>query len=627
MALADFVLAALEREGWHVADDGTGLFAGQDANNERVQLAFDAAVLERHTQPGVFMGQAPQLYQPGKPAFERLVQRWIDRSAVHGADNRPSAADAAAIAARWAGEIPGASFVGCKAIVGPGIVTGRVQCRARAANAVDSYEKVVAIEVEAAAEAALSVVDGAAHVHPKAVFPDIERLVESRANEDPDIRQFRTFYEQRLERELDKSDHGERREKLLNDLSPSVTAEAAAVEYAVDGERTFDVAYRFGESEPYRSRITLAGGAVATEPARRRCDVTAQMLPEDCLETCQVTGARALRHLMQRSEVGGGYALSDQVIACPLTGKRILPTEAETCCLTGVVALRTALVRSAVSGRYVVPERATACEMTGVAVVDDERVASDLSGKRFRRDEAVQLADGKTVAHRSEAKCCDFTGGFHREADCVLSAYSGKRMAKHRVVVSELSGRLADVSELRTCGKTGMKGLPDELVTSALSGTWMLPEYSVTLDDGRIAALSETTRCTWTDKLLPTADTAECKLCGVRLDKRLINNSGEFVGLREVLDGMRSGPRSADPDFLARTAPAVFGGFTDCKVLSSATNKVHILSAVKSFLGFNRKRCAVIAIGELAGMTLVGKAVVGKQAPNGWVVTEVHQMP
>ncbi|MBM3955980.1 MAG: DEAD/DEAH box helicase, partial [Planctomycetes bacterium] len=626
MPLASFVLAALEREGWAVADDGTGLFTGHDANRERVQLAFDAGVLERHVRPGVFMGQAPQLYQPGKPAFERLVQRWIDRSAVHGADQRLSREETAAIAARWSGEIPGASYIGCEPVAGRATVTGRVHCRARAANAVDSYEKVVAIEITAVAEGAVAPFD-AAQVHPKTVFPDVERLVEARAAEDPDIGQFRTFYQQRLERELAKTDAGERREKLVNDLAPGVTAEAAAVEYVVGGEQAVDVAYRVGESAPYRSRITIAGGAVTRQPERQRCDVTGQVLPAECLEVCQVSGVRALRHLMQRSEAGGGYALAEECITCPITGKRILRTEAETCCLTGGVALRSALVQSAVSGRYVVPDRATTCEVTGAAVIDDERVTSDLSGKRFRRDEAVRLADGTTVGHRSEARCCEFSGVYLREADCAVSAYSGKTLAKERLRMSEISGRAGDESELHACGITGTKGLPDELAKSALSGMWLLPDRAVTLEDGRVAAVRETGRCAWTDALLPSSDTGLCALCGLRFDKRLINASGEFVGLRQVLDGTRTGARFADPGFLARTAPAVFQGFTSCSVVSSATKKAHILHGAKSFLGFNRKVFAVIALGEVSGLTLAGKALVGKPTPTGWVATDVHAMP
>lgn len=745
MPLEDFVLAALGREGYRVADNGSGLYSGCDANNEAVQFTFAPEVLEQHTQPGVFMGRVPHLYQPGKPAFERLVQRWIDQSAVLGEDTRCAASDAEAIARRWVSTIPNASFVGIKMAEVGGAVSGRVYCITRAANAVDGYEKILPIPIAAPIDTWSVSVASATPVHPKAVISKLESLIDSCVSNDHDIQQFRQFYEQRLQRELDNTDTGDRRDKLVNDLSPSVTAEAAAIDYAINGGRALDVAYRLGGASEYRSRIVVENGNVTTEPGRQKCALTAALLPDDCLETCQVTGKRGLRELMQKSDVGGGYAVPGKCLTCALTGRRILETEAETCCLTGKAACRTSMVKSAISGRYVVPERATACEITRAVVADDELVQSRVSDKWFRRDEAVLLSDGVSAAHRSEAKQCAFTNVFLSPAESTVSAYSGKTMAKSRVVRSALSGRECDPSELRKCEESGLIVLPDELVKcavsgksiikdlaavcpetnacasktafleceetkakvlpnglgqccvtgkrvraslltasaasgrtalpaamvrceetgvallpnevgrsgisgkqadirllrqcmvtkriglkselvkSALTGSWMLPEHAVVLADGRPAGRHESTECQWTGKNLPTAATADCRLCGVRLDKKLLNASGEFARLREILDGKQTGKPFPDAGFLVRTSPHIFQGVHACDHVSSDSKKAHILFGVKSFLMLYRRVFAVVTTGEMSGMKPVGNALFGKRAGGGWIATEVNK--
>ena len=745
MQLEDFVLSALAREGYRVTDNGSGLYSGRDANKEPVQFTFDSEVLEQHTRPGVFMGKVPHLYQPGKPAFERLVQRWIDQNAVHGEDTRCPAEEAEATARRWVSSIPKGSFVGVKMIEGGGSVGGRVYCVTRAANAVDSYEKILPIPIAAPLAAWKVPVESAAPVHPKAVFPQLESLIDSCVTGDRDVQQFRQFYEKRLQRELEKTDTGDRREKLLNDLSPSVTAETVAIDYTIGGGRTLDVTFGVGGAGEYRSRIVVENGNVTTEPGRQKCALTAALLPDDCLETCQVTGKRGLRELMQKSDVGGGYAVPGKCLTCALTGRRILETEAETCCLTGKAACRTSMVKSAISGRYVVPERATACEITRAVVADDELVQSRVSDKWFRRDEAVLLSDGVSAAHRSEAKQCAFTNVFLSPAESTVSAYSGKTMAKSRVVRSALSGRECDPSELRKCEESGLVVLPDELVKcavsgkailkaltavcpetlacasktaflecgetkakvlpnglgqccvtgkrvraslltasaasgrtalpaamvrcgetgvallpnevgrsgisgkqadirllrqcvvtkriglkselvkSALTGSWMLPEYAVVLADGRTAGRHESAECLWTGKRLPNDATAECRLCGVRLDKELLNASGEFARLREILDGKQTGKPFPDAGFLARTSPDIFQGVHACDHVSSDSKQAHILFGVKSFLMLYRRVFAVVTTGEMSGMKPVGNALFGKRSGGAWVATEVNK--
>jgi hypothetical protein len=469
----------------------------------------------------------------------------------------------------------------------------------------------------------------------------------------------------------------------MNDLSPSVTAEAAALEFEIRGRLGLEVAYRLRGDCEYRSRLEVEDGRLMAEPRRGLCELTAAEYPEDCLETCQVTGKRGLRELMAQSDVGGGYALPGNCMTCELTGKRILETEAEKCAVTGQVAARAALMRSDLSGRFAVPQRTAVCELTGARLIDDELMQSAASGKWFRRDEAVQLVDGASHAHRSEAMRCEVSGQWLLESETTVCLETGMRAGKPRFVecaatgekvlpagigecclsglkvrksllkASAASGRFALAGQMCTCAESGAVFLPDEvassevsakvvdkrllrkclvsgrigttseLLKSAVSGAWLLPEHTVTLADGQPAGLHEVGLCQWTDRYLPLAVTAECRLSGIRLDKRLLNASGEFGPLREVLDGNRNGKAFPDRGFLARALPEAFKGVQGCDYLTSISKKAHILFGTKSFFGLNKRVFAVIAVGEMSGLKLVGRALCGKRASGVWVANEV----
>jgi hypothetical protein len=188
---------------------------------------------------------------------------------------------------------------------------------------------------------------------------------------------------------------------------------------------------------------------------------------------------------------------------------------------------------------------------------------------------------------------------------------------------SEVSGKVVDKRLLRKCLVSGVIGTTSELVKSVVSGAWLQPEHTVALADGQPAGRHEVAFCQWTDRYLPLAATAECRLSGVQLDKRLLNASGEFGPLREVLDGTRTGKVFPDRNFLARALPDAFRGVQGCDYLTSISKKAHILFGTKSFFGLNKRVFAVIAVGEMSGLKLIGRALCGKRASGVWVPTEV----
>ena len=110
------------------------------------RFTFDQSVYERFIQPGVFMGRAPLLYQPGKPAFERLVQRWIDRSGAFIEDRRYSRDQIETIASEWVASVPYGTFVEAEVDQHHEGFAGQLVCRTRVANSIDSYEKLISVD-------------------------------------------------------------------------------------------------------------------------------------------------------------------------------------------------------------------------------------------------------------------------------------------------------------------------------------------------------------------------------------------------------------------------------------------------------------------------------------------------
>lgn len=174
-------------------------------------------------------------------------------------------------------------------------------------------------------------------------------------------------------------------------------------------------------------------------------------------------------------------------------------------------------------------------------------------------------------------------------------------------------------------GKTITTG---ELVKSVVSGVWLLPDHTVTLANGQPAGRHEVALCQWTYRFLPLAATETCRLSGVRLDKRLLNASGEFGPLREVLDGTRTGKAFPDKGYLARACPDAFGGISGCEFVTSVSKKAHILFGTKSLfgLGIGKRVFAVIALGELSGLKLIGNALFGKRTRGVWAAIDVKEV-
>ena len=471
--LKAFVVDALKAEGATVNDRGDGVFTSKSRNVGEERFTFDEDVHQRASQEGVFMGRAPLLYQQGRPAFERLVQRWIDRSSLKLEDNKTNQDDPNQIAAKWTATFQGAVLLDATVSQRRHRFSGYVICRTRVANAVDSYEKLIHLNYDSDSNSK-NAASNATVLEPRLGFKlNADGFIETQVESDKDVRLFRDYYETRLKNEMGQSDVGDRGKKLINDLRPSVTVETSAVKGKLTESMSIAVRYRFSKELVYVSNLQIEGGRIVGEPKRQLCDLSKQKLPTDCLEKCAFTGRYALREMLERSEISGEFALPEVFVTCEKTGLRVHRVETDICCKSAKRVCRGELVKSELSGRMALPEYAAKCQITNTIVLDDELVVSSCSGKRIRMDQAISLTGSNDLVHQSEGTQCAYSGNWYRKSDCEFSDVTGKPVSKERTVTSDMSGRKCDVSEIKKCVETGQKLLPDEVGVCTITNKTM----------------------------------------------------------------------------------------------------------------------------------------------------------
>lgn len=548
--IEDFVTRAFTADGATIHEEADGLYRSARQGVHDDVFTFDKAVWQKFSQDGVFMGRAPLLFQPGAPAFERLVQKWCDRASLL-VDNYPTSNEVLRqSAAAWAKQMPNATIETTRVFENSKNVGATLLCKARISNSVDSYEKLLHVDVESHVE-----IDSETRSHNvdvAEIFQHQKSEIVTAIKQDGDLRVFYDYYAERLHRELAKSDSGSRREALILDLRPTAIGEIVGAKCRTKTEFAAEVNYRFPDSPSYTSVLRAgARGAIVT-PQLNECGATGWTVPDECLDECVVSGKRALRHLLVASELSGQLAMTKHVLACEVSGRKVLETEIEKCAITEQRVSPDLLVTSEMSGRRAIQAKNACCDITGAIVLMDELVESSRSGRSFRKDEAVELSSTGGIAHKSEATWSPYTAKWYVPELCVRSAVTGDSMPKSEAESSDRSGRVAHASELVKCEVTGRTLLPDEtvvcqvtfvrvdnsLVFSRYDLQWYPPDEcersAVTGDlalktelresdkSGKRAHTSEIVTCEVTGKSLLPAETQTCEVTGRRVDKDLL---------------------------------------------------------------------------------------------------------
>ena len=475
---------------------------------------FDQRHWEQFEETALFHGRKPKLYQPGKPAFERLVQKWIDHAQHFVTDLREVAhQQIESQVDNWLQRVSGSRLVNVEVESTANMMQGQSLCKVTAGNGLDSYEKLVEVvhrppdhrPVQADFLMRAEVEEMA--VDPNEVIPKAGIESEESVRRDADVSAFCEFYLARLDEELGRT-QGELnlKKRLTDDFQPHIHGETVALEAVQYCVIRCVADFTIDAKGPYQAALVLSPttGQVLEEPEWGLCGETGREVPDECLDTCDISGSRVLRHLLVVSEESGRKALSRYSVQCEATGRIVLEDELLTSDVSGKHAAPSCFEMSPVSGRRGLLDEFVQCEVTGTRVLVDEVTISELSGRKYRSDEVARCAISGVTGHRLELVKCDVSGDYIVAEYAGQSDVSGRQVRQDLLFSSEKNPlRRGTKDELVTCELTGRRLLSDEVLQCAVSGASIDRDLLQTSEEsGRLVSPSESVRCEVTGRLI-----------------------------------------------------------------------------------------------------------------------------
>ena len=557
----EFVERGLALEGATIERKGPQVLLAHRERQPIEEVVFDEAMWQVLRRPGAFGGRGPKLYVPGKPAFERLVERWVIRSSHRISDNSQGRqARLKAIAEQLIAKIPDSSLKEIEVHRSTEAFQGTITCRVTTANAVDSYEKLLAIPSLPDGHQAIpnEYLEQATwyreETRPELVVPGLSHSIGQAVANDDDVRHFAEFYQARLKDELSKGGNQPHLlKKITSDLQPTVHGEVVGLGGSQYEVCNTSVRFTIDDCGDYKLTLDVipANGQVLTSITWNQCAESRRRVPETCLERCELTGMLVLSHLLTASDVSGRRVLRTQLKTCQITGKLAAADEFGQSDLSHKSAVVSAFIVSPISGRRALPEELERCEFTGLSLPADELRISQVSGKRFRIDEETRSAVSHVCGHTSEFARCNYTAdailpteGIKSDVDgrlvridcsirselppfrvsspdhvikCAMSGktiftdeaakcvVTGELIAREYLAASEESGQLARKDALVSCSHTGKRLLPEECVISDLNGQPIASSVAIRSPvSGRRCVAAEAVRCEFTQaRVLP----------------------------------------------------------------------------------------------------------------------------
>jgi superfamily II DNA or RNA helicase len=593
MALEPFVRAAFASLGEIVNDIAPGVLriSGKGAP-ELVRLTEDA---------GSDYAKVP-LYRPGSPAFLRLIDR-ITASGLHqveDSDLKPRQR-IEELVDEWV-----SSFRGTKPEVtirsAERRFEGNAIARVRATTAHDSYERIVTI--------ACNPIGHSQFAAALDVMPDLlqqpaaaglnSNLVLEEANRDPNIVEFNRFYLERLYAELGSAGKDARKRKKLEDeFTPQIDTTLVALDGKVSQRVNLKVRYQLdGASYESDLVITPSGDRIDSAPALERCTLTRVEVPADCIASCALSGVRALKHRLARSEVTGRYALPEPLLRCSLSGKSLLVDEAGMSDITNAVVDRTLLKTCAITGKKGEPAHFGQCAFTSADVLTDQLGKSEVSNKPYRLDqEATSVVSGERGHSREFVRCHETKRTLlPREAE--RCAKTGRIVAPDVLQACAATGKRVLPSELRTSSVSGKRVLAEHLVSSSLSDAMFLEDEGIRSAYGKFCAPIEAKRCQWSGAATHPDDLKTCTLLGLSVHfQYLSDESRRLQPVEELLAGRRRAMDARDRwDMILPSVSLAVK--KKCQIesgqLSPDGQKLALAVEVKSLLGLRTLHAAML---------------------------------
>ena len=531
----DFVQSALKAEGYEFSTDRDGVLNASKSGAPTQKIVFSNKEWQKYSQPGLFHGRSPRLYLPGKPDFERLVQRWLDRGQHCTKDlTELTQSLVTEMAKQWLLKIENAILESVVIVNVKEYWQGQTTLKITATNAVDSYETLTTIEHNP--EDHVDIVEGKfgnepltpgtlrADSHTPTMNKDCIEAYEAHSG----IVEFNKFYSRRLDEELGKAGRDpDLVKKIQNDLNPSIHGETVSQQGYLYEECDFKIHFSIDGFAGYSLIISSCPvtNQVFSEPeVDSYCEESGQKVPADCLGRCDRSEKYVLKHLLIASDESGRKALSAYTRICELTGMIVLDDEQLTSVVSGKSGLASSFQFSPISNRPALPDEFMDCSFTGNAVLPDEIETSEVSGQPFRSDQKLSSVISGISGHESEFVKCTVSGDVLLMSEAVLSDVSGVYAREDHSVTSERSPhRRGTVQEQATCERTGIHLLTDEVercsVTNQLVDETLLERSD---QSQQLALPSELVKCEITNEKLLPSEIATSVVSGRRVRSDLL---------------------------------------------------------------------------------------------------------
>ncbi len=449
-----FVILALKSLGGDVLEKSSGQIE-LALDGENTQISFDQDTTISST-----------LYVPGSPAFEKLTGRIakIGKHQINDIDSNPLQI-AERIAAEWITNFSG-SYTKSQLDDVSRNFKGIALLQVRITVAHDSYERLVEVSCSpkehniSIGRPGLEPI-GEAFQNPSAVGLVPDALVE-RALLDSGVSEFIRFYTERLAQELVAAgESANRKKKIEDDFTPRVSMSLVGLEGSVQRSLRLKVDYMLGSRNEYTSTISIvpSNGEVFKTPSMEKCAKSEMTVPVECLDVCQISGQRVMRHLLSRSETSGRPALPEHVVTCALTGKRVLSDEVEKSDVSEKFVLKNMLEVSALSGKRAEPNFFIECAFSLTKVLESESSISQISEKKYRIDQQL---------------CSVVSGKLGHQKEFILCSETSQAILPEEAEKCEITGKIVRPGILLTCNATGKKAMPAELDESDVSHKMVL---------------------------------------------------------------------------------------------------------------------------------------------------------
>lgn len=618
--LQDFTLSALNALGMKAIQHPPDLYAVEEAGRRHfIRFAETSASNLRSA-----------LYNESSGAFHRLVDQ-IVATGLHLVDDADKDLEnrQLRILTEWASSF-GGTIKHVETEVANRRFQGHALVRVRATVLHDSYERLVEVPCEPEAHIFR---DGQLALRPLApnitdigeVGINLNKIAES-VDLDEGIAEFSRFYLERREQEVRYARGDERKtRKLYDEFTPRFEATVVALKGEVSRDVTSRVKFGIDDGMGYEAAITTRPSLakLIDAPEQDLCTKSGRTVPRSCLAKCEITGAKALRHLLIKSETSGRFALPEYVEVCSVSGKKVLTDELGISDVTRRKVSLDLLQRCEATGKQAEKSYFGTCSFSNSVVLRSELARSEISGRSFRRDQGATSAFSGKLGHQQEFLSCFETGQLISNNEAERCQESNAFVRPGILLTCEESGIRARPSLMGRCAATGKLVLQRLLVPSSVSQTSILRSQAIQSTVGNYCSQAEAVECAWSGERFHPDDLGVCDLTGLKIHQKFLGATrSSLVPLVELLNKDEESATETRYPILEDAVARKLNG-TKCRIISgtiSSTNATYVVCAeTKSMFGLKSRILGFVFRSDKR--EIIGNVAVGKRTKHGWVQT------